>query len=694
MAALRERAADDLVLSRGEKPSAYAATLLQFTTLAGRALIFSPALPISRGNAKGRTFESRLRALLAPGNRRALSARGALLLALLILAAIIPIAMLAAQTPTSQTANQATRIRELIYVLRNNVVWSRPEETYAAARELIEIGKPAVPDLCAELKHQPGDQAIRVIAFTLRNIADPRAVPTLIDALADTTMLSSTCGDRLYDKDLWQFVMTHTKDAGDDKFPDFTVHRSDVEIIYALYDITHHSVSDKRFYSPRDGLPEHLQAAKDGRLNDIMLWNQWWDDHSQEFTTREALKEIHPWSEGEDPVAAAGEAKFGPLFPTGKDARLGPVHELFFDQKGDMDSRMSIDFDTGQTFTCAQGMTGAEFAALSYVPWWRKMGIDATVQVNVMNSEGEDPAKPAHFAFDLFGAELRVWQIPNARWDSFPVEVAAAKPIDKGKFAANAQLNNRDTQSNELLAWYLYPRTYFFWTREGGRGILQLVASTENPPGLKIRYRTYEGLPVRKVDLPPAFAPPENLAFAEPVKITLPTPLSGKPSVLDLDTGKLYAIAPHEPVSPELLAAVAAATQPDRPEEVYRPEEEIDQTQQAAAAALRADIAPEPAHNIKLWSLACFDMSVGTVSPDAWDNYSPAQVIETLSRCEPPNPQRGNRGRMQLKDTYNSFPNNTGTYVFQTREGGRGLLQVLSGTDNPQTLTIQYKLIK
>ncbi|HVT79242.1 MAG TPA: M56 family metallopeptidase, partial [Phycisphaerae bacterium] len=620
IAALRERAADDLVLSRGEKPSAYAATLLHFSNLAGNVSpspVFSAALPMARGNSQGRAFESRLRALLAPLPRRSLSARRALLLVALALAAIPPIAMLSAQpTVAAKPVDQATHIRELVYVLRNNVIWSRPEETYAAARELIEIGKPAVPDLCAELYHKPGGQAASVIAFTLRNIRDPRAVPALIDALGNTSISGSDCGDRIYDKDLWQFVVAHSMFGGD-KYPEFSAPRADRAIIDALHLLTNHTVSEKKIYIAGDGTPEHVQAAKDARKADMDLWKQWWNEHSKELVTADAMAEMKTWPEGEDPVLTAGEAKFGVLFPTGKDARLSPVHDIFLEQKGEFDSRTYIDLDTGRTFAYDEGLTEKELAEPNhFITWWRRMGIDAVAQGGMMNADSKDPAKPEHFVMGLDGAELRVWQIANSRWDTFGDEVASGKPISRGKFAASAQILNRNLDTGDLENWTDFPRTYLFWTREGGRGILQILGSPDTPPGLKFRYRAYEGLPVRKVDLPPAFVPPPNLVFDKPVKLALPSPTSGKPALLDLDTGKLEIMAARPaPPAKTVLELIKDKMQNAAPP---IPAESIDDNQRAAAIAAHADVTPQPETDAKLWCLACFDVVSGSVAADAW----------------------------------------------------------------------------
>src|SRR6476646_1080110 len=62
-------------------------------------------------------------------------------------------------------------------------------------RELVEIGKPAVPKLTAALDGTSRDTQMRLLAFTLRAIGDPRAVPALIRTFPRTLLPpGSDCG--------------------------------------------------------------------------------------------------------------------------------------------------------------------------------------------------------------------------------------------------------------------------------------------------------------------------------------------------------------------------------------------------------------------------------------------------------------------------------------------------------------------
>jgi hypothetical protein len=47
-------------------------------------------------------------------------------------------------------------------------------------RDLVQIGKPAIPALTAALDRTKRDSPMRLLAFTLRAIGDARAVPALI----------------------------------------------------------------------------------------------------------------------------------------------------------------------------------------------------------------------------------------------------------------------------------------------------------------------------------------------------------------------------------------------------------------------------------------------------------------------------------------------------------------------------------
>ena len=77
-------------------------------------------------------------------------------------------------------------------------------------RELVAVGRDAVPQLCAELDRTTEDRTLRRLGFALRAIGDPRAVPALIRAIPKTLLPSSSdYGLIVIDKELMDFMLTH-----------------------------------------------------------------------------------------------------------------------------------------------------------------------------------------------------------------------------------------------------------------------------------------------------------------------------------------------------------------------------------------------------------------------------------------------------------------------------------------------------
>ena len=59
-------------------------------------------------------------------------------------------------------------------------------------RELVAVGGNAVPQLCAELDLTTEDRMLRRLAFALRAIGDPPAIPALIRAIPRTLVPAVT----------------------------------------------------------------------------------------------------------------------------------------------------------------------------------------------------------------------------------------------------------------------------------------------------------------------------------------------------------------------------------------------------------------------------------------------------------------------------------------------------------------------
>lgn len=81
--------------------------------------------------------------------------------------------------------------------------------------------------------------------------------------------------------------------------------------------------------------------------------------------------------------------------------------------------------------------------------------------------------------------------------------------------------------------------------------------------------------------------------------------------------------------------------------------------------------------------LTGFDMVIQPLPTNSWDSTTPADVVQSwaLMQYEP-----------MLNFTFAAKPAETDTFLFQTREGGKGILQILGVTGDRRGVKIRYKL--
>ena len=84
-------------------------------------------------------------------------------------------------------------------------------------------------------------------------------------------------------------------------------------------------------------------------------------------------------------------------------------------------------------------------------------------------------------------------------------------------------------------------------------------------------------------------------------------------------------------------------------------------------------------------ALLGFDMVIAPAPTNGWDIVIPADVANnwTLRQAEP-----------RQKQVFGAMPGQTDTFIFQTREGGKGILQILGFADNPPGVKVRYKLVQ
>ena len=167
-------------------------------------------------------------------------------------------------------------------------------------------------------------------------------------------------------------------------------------------------------------------------------------------------------------VIAWGESGNGGLVPmrvrlekVGKSSdsgSFGPVIERTVE--GAVSGKSAIDLDSG---TLHRGPDGLKDAKALH-DWMQATGVDALGMVGA-------PTR------GLSGFDMVAMAVKSDQWEVSISELE--QTLAMGKPGTPAEMSGK----GEL------PATYLFKTREGGMGVLQIVGFTNNPPGVKIRYK-------------------------------------------------------------------------------------------------------------------------------------------------------------------------------------------------------------
>ncbi len=372
------------------------------------------------------------------------------------------------------------RAKELVYLLRDYRIWIRSDEWAEATRELVKLGDVALPYLIAELDRTDRDQTLRAVAFALRAINNPRAVPALIRAVPKALRPpGSDCGVYVRTKELHEFMtaIDHSPGANDD----VSLGRPVTEIFSALGHLTSHKFGDDDELSsvfledPADETKLRKQFTDRQRE-----WLTWWSEHGPELIPADELPRWNQASAktldaaGRDDIERAGIARFGELFPTGPDVRLGPVRELELSWPGFADAVCAIDFDEHR------GIRRFE-----------------------LYDDGGRHFQAVHSGADLSASELVkeydlcLWHSTNEQWSSIDQDIRNGQRISIAREAHQRTLRAATGQ-----------QTYAFLTREGGQGIVQIDELDQSRNTRKIRYRMWNDTDVSaSVGLPKPDSP-------------------------------------------------------------------------------------------------------------------------------------------------------------------------------------------
>lgn len=565
------------------------------------------------------------------------------------------------------------RVRELIYMLRNHRVFERCNEWAGAIRELILIGSDALPELLRELETTDRDATLRALGFTLRGIGDARAVPYLIRAIPKTLRRpGSDCGVVVSDPELMGFMLQFDRSPGEQRH--FSYGRPVNEILDALQTLAGHveppggaEQDQLRHIFLRGTEAEQTEQRRQFQARQE-AWQKWWSENWRLFVTEDE-RDPPKFAPRKDLVERAGIDKFGPLFPTGPDVRLGPVQDVKLQSANFWDGKSHIDFDTGRVFEYLERDRNRDRIenpddARQIMAWYQENGIDARCFGQI---EGRD---------------LHVWLIDDGRWDTIDEEVRRDAPLELGREATSYLAPFGKTPTD--FDW-TKGGTFLFTTREGGRGIVRTFPDKQNSPTRRLQYRMFlneRNKPAASIE--DAREVPGD-PFGEAKKITLPAPGEKAEYLFDLETEQAYRLPvgtrPEPPGKSPVVETDPALVK-------WRREQGLDLAVHVSSGLIGFAGGEPPPPRKNLLQIVGLDLRLLQVSPAAFDKLSVGRARGILER------PLGKQGPLSWMDPWPEDPLGPHTWVFKTREGSVGLLQIVEPVTEPGSIAFRYRLSK
>jgi beta-lactamase regulating signal transducer with metallopeptidase domain len=330
-------------------------------------------------------------------------------------------------------------------------------------RELVRLGKPAVPALCAALDHTDHDASQRLLGFTLRAIGDPHAVPALIRAIPKTLRPpGSDCGMSVSDPALLAFMRANDLDVGQPfrAGTGFAMGRPVREIGGALAKLTGTHVDEDAIYSLfLEGGETQRAAARNAYYQVARRWADWWKTNHERLITDTAEDDLQ--------LPPPPRTTTPSRFLVGANIKVS-------EGAGGM---ILASVENGQNCGLAMGVTRffnlpAQLISTNGSPslenisvWAAKAGVD------LLGAQYREPQSGKNY-YTLRGVGLQAWEIPNDRWSTI------ATNLQHGDLPA------LDSPAGDLLIHYdlasasYSPErkaTFLFITREGLQGILRVT---------------------------------------------------------------------------------------------------------------------------------------------------------------------------------------------------------------------------
>ena len=451
-------------------------------------------------------------------------------------------------------------IADAIAILRKTET-RQPARWAPAIRTLAQIGRPAVPYLIEELDRTTEGLALGSLAFTLRAIGDPRAVPALIRA--SRARLSTIDGDfglrgvqprtaRVPAKARHQ---TRGRTAGSS--------RSARPIMRSPARCTRSPVNDSRSKSRctssasrgrRGSAGSSAGSSTSSPRNGPSGGRRTGGDSRTTRLTSEIS--LPPLPEAPQVAAAAADQPF----PTGNRVQVssGPANAIVGPPQALDYYRTFTDLDTGRELAWPEELPdsskvkGDEVAAFAAREGLDLRGIEYT------------PPGSGRSYYAIQGLGLRAWQIDNSRYYTIEQDLRAGRPPKLDRPAGDLLMDvdpRTGTPHPENKA------TFLFVTREGTTGALQLNGLVTGLPGPdEVRMR------LRPPDPPEEPGKPAPLAIGPrglprgAVHVQVPLHGGGRGPVIRASLGRprFGRPGPDQPAPPPITGPLPPAHRPDR----------------------------------------------------------------------------------------------------------------------------------
>lgn len=344
-------------------------------------------------------------------------------------------------------------------------------------RELVAIGKPAVPELCAELDRASETRILRKLPFALRAIGDPRAVPALIRAIPRT--LVSNNGDYgliVEDAELHDFMQTHDLDEGK-RSVYFGLHGPTRELCGALHKLTGQNFDDQELYGVfLSDDPRRMALQRQPFIRQAQRWQTWWDAHARELTDDPAYQKVNLVIQEQPlPPPPQGPGKLGP------NARFGDggVSQLVLSPPAEGGRFVTYFYDVdacrGLKWPADIPRDAPPLDEKKLAEWAAQSGADLMC-VTHRAADGTET-----FVLRSFG--LKIWEI-SARDHRNLDRLLAASTLPEGRPVDALLMHfNADTEQFEPDV----NAAFLFITREGCLGLIETtdrVTRAENITGM------------------------------------------------------------------------------------------------------------------------------------------------------------------------------------------------------------------